>query len=61
MTWIGRKKIAFIPLHRTNAFPPDDPIPADWPAEIIRRQKAALNRRAGCAIDDQYALRERLF
>ena len=37
MTWIGRKKIAFIPLHRPNAHPPDDPIPVDWPAEILRR------------------------
>ena len=37
MAWIGRKKIAFIPLHRPNAHPPDDPIPADWPAEILRR------------------------
>ena len=37
MTWIGRKKIAFIPLHRPNAHPPDDPIPADWPGEILRR------------------------
>ncbi len=37
MTWIGRKKIAFIPLHRPNAHPPDDPIPTDWPGEILRR------------------------
>jgi len=35
--WLGRKYIAFIPLHRPNAHPPDDPIPADWPAEILRR------------------------
>ena len=37
MPWLGRKYIAFIPLHRPNAHPPDDPIPADWPAEILRR------------------------
>jgi len=37
MTWIGKKNIAFIPLHRPNAHPPDAPIPTDWPAEILRR------------------------
>jgi len=37
MSWIGRKKIAFIPVHRPNAHPPDDPVPADWPNEIRRR------------------------
>jgi hypothetical protein len=37
MPWLGRKKIAFIPLHRPNAHPPDDAIPADWPAETLRR------------------------
>ena len=37
MAWLGRKRIAFIPLHRPNAHPPDDPVPADWPAEIMRR------------------------
>ena len=37
MPWLGRNKIAFVPLHRPNAHPPDDPIPADWPAEILRR------------------------
>lgn len=36
MTWIGRKKIAFIPLSRPNAHPPDQ-IPADWEAQILRR------------------------
>jgi len=35
--WLGRKKIAFIPVHRPNAHPPDDPVPADWPNEIMRR------------------------
>lgn len=37
MSWIGRKKLAFIPLHRPNAHPPDDPIPTDWPNDILRR------------------------
>ena len=36
-TWIGRKKIAFLPVHRSNAHPPDEPVPADWPGEILRR------------------------
>lgn len=36
MPWIGRKKIAFIPLYRPHAAPPDM-IPADWPQLILRR------------------------
>jgi hypothetical protein len=36
-TWLGRKKLAFIPVHRPNAFPPDEPIPADWPGAILQR------------------------
>jgi len=36
-TWIGRKRIAFLPVHRLNANPPDEPVPADWPGEILRR------------------------
>jgi hypothetical protein len=36
MPWIGRKKIAFIPLYRPNAHPPDL-IPPDWPGDIVRR------------------------
>ena len=36
-TWIGRKKIAFLPVHRSNAHPPDEPVPADWPGDILRR------------------------
>jgi PASTA domain-containing protein len=35
--WVGRKKIAFVPVHRPNAHPPDDPVPSDWPNEILRR------------------------
>jgi len=39
MTWIGRKKIAFIPVYRPNVPPPDPPdsIPADWKSDILRR------------------------
>ena len=36
MTWIGRKKIAFIPVFRPNAHPPDV-IAADWNSDILRR------------------------
>lgn len=36
MTWIGRKKIAFFPVYRGNAEPPDQ-IPADWPDLIMQR------------------------
>ena len=36
MAWLGRKKLAFIPLSRTNIQPPDI-IPTDWPDEIMRR------------------------
>ena len=37
MSWIGKKKIAFIPVHRPNANPPDAPVPADWASDILRR------------------------
>ena len=36
MTWIGRKKLAFVPLYRPNAIPPDF-IPPDWANDIRRR------------------------
>lgn len=36
MTWIGRKKLALVPLFRPNADPPDQ-IPDDWPGQILRR------------------------
>jgi hypothetical protein len=36
MTWIGRKKLAFVPLFRPNAHPPDQ-IPPSWPDLIMRR------------------------
>ncbi|HYO84776.1 MAG TPA: hypothetical protein VES20_25465 [Bryobacteraceae bacterium] len=35
-SWIGRKKLAFVPLFRPNAHPPDV-IPADWEDQILRR------------------------
>jgi len=36
MAWLGRKKLAFIPLSRTNAQPPDV-IPPDWVEQITQR------------------------
>lgn len=36
MAWIGRKKLALVPLYRPNAHPPDQ-IPADWNNQILRR------------------------
>ena len=36
MAWIGRKKLALVPLFRPNAHPPDQ-IPADWNNQILRR------------------------
>jgi len=36
MPWIGRKKIAFVPLSRPHALPPDF-IPSDWENQILRR------------------------
>jgi hypothetical protein len=36
MTWIGRKKVAFVPVYRPHAAPPDQ-IPADWRTDILRR------------------------
>ena len=34
--WIGRKKLALVPVYRPNAKPPDQ-IPADWNNQILRR------------------------
>lgn len=34
--WLGRKRVAFVPLFRTNAAPPDQ-IPADWENAILSR------------------------
>ncbi len=36
MSWIGRKKIAFVPLSRPNAHPPDL-IPSNWENDILQR------------------------
>ena len=36
MTWTGSKRIAFVPLYRPHAIPPDQ-IPADWTGDILRR------------------------
>jgi hypothetical protein len=36
MTWIGRKKLALIPVYRPNAHPPDQ-IPTNWNDDILRR------------------------
>ena len=36
MAWLGRRKLAFIPLSRTNIQPPDV-IPPDWPEKIMKR------------------------
>jgi hypothetical protein len=34
--WLGKKRIAFVPLFRTNAAPPDQ-IPPQWENAIYRR------------------------
>jgi hypothetical protein len=47
MPWIGRKRIAFVPLHRPNAHPPDEPVPADWPADILKRVLFEPDSRTG--------------
>jgi hypothetical protein len=36
MAWLGRKKLAFIPLSRTNIQPPDV-IPDEWAGKIMQR------------------------
>ena len=35
--WIGIKRVAFLPLRRAHALPPDNPPPSDWPAAIRQR------------------------
>jgi hypothetical protein len=39
MTWLGRKKLAFVPVYRPHVPPPDQPdqIPTDWANDILRR------------------------
>src|SRR5258707_1231710 len=34
--WLGRKRVAFVPLFRSHAAPPDL-IPSDWENVILRR------------------------
>jgi hypothetical protein len=46
MSWIGRKRLALIPLYRPNAHPPDL-IPADWNKEIMRRAVYDPDPRTG--------------
>jgi hypothetical protein len=46
MTWIGRKKIAFIPVFRPNAQPPDQ-IPTDWPDLILQRVLFDPDKKTG--------------
>ncbi|MGJ0490254.1 hypothetical protein [Methylobacter sp.] len=49
MAWIGRKKIAFIPVFRPNVPAPDPPdvIPADWESDILRRVLFDPDMRTG--------------
>jgi hypothetical protein len=42
--WLGRKRVAFVPLFRSNAAPPDQ-IPPDWENAILRR--VVLTRASG--------------
>ena len=46
MTWIGRKKVAFVPVYRPHALPPDQ-IPADWHNDILRRVLFDPDSRTG--------------
>jgi hypothetical protein len=46
MVWIGRKEIAFIPVFRPNAIPPDV-IPANWNSDILRRVLFDPDTRTG--------------
>ena len=46
MTWMGRKKLALIPLSRPHAVPPDQ-IPADWNNDILRRVLFDLHPTSG--------------
>jgi negative regulator of replication initiation len=46
MAWIGRKKIAFIPVFRPHAVPPDA-VPADWAGDILQRVFFDPDQRTG--------------
>ncbi|HEY4381718.1 MAG TPA: PASTA domain-containing protein [Acidobacteriaceae bacterium] len=37
MPWIGRKKLALVPVFRPHFLNPPDVIPPDWPGQIMRR------------------------
>lgn len=34
--WVGIRRVAFVPVYRPNAAPPDQ-LPADWPSAILQR------------------------
>ena len=53
MAWIGRKKIAFIPVFRPHAAPPDA-IPPDWTGDILRRVFFDPDAKTG--LTDRYGL-----
>ena len=44
--WVGRKRVAFVPVYRPNAAPPDQ-LPADWATDILRRVLTTLGSRPG--------------
>lgn len=46
--WLGRKRVAFVPLFRSRAAPPDQ-IPADWETVILRRVTYDPRREANGA------------
>lgn len=35
--WIGMKRVAFLPVRRAHALPPDNFPPSDWPGAIRQR------------------------
>ena len=35
--WIRTRRVAFLPVQRVRAVPPDPPSPSDWPGAIRRR------------------------
>lgn len=49
MPWLGLKKLAFIPLSRTNASPPDV-IPDDWAEKILQKVYSAKDPTTGADI-----------
>jgi hypothetical protein len=46
--WLGPKRVAFVPLVRTNAIPPDQ-VPPDWENAILRRVAYDPRREANGA------------